>query len=144
MKVRILLTILAICLLAGIIYPICYANTDKIGYETEPYTVTEPKVYVTNYGDHYHNGSCGYLHSSRRAIGLNTAIQDGYDRCSVCNGTPSGTIDVIHTKTVEIDRTEEAKIESIKKTVLITLTISFIGVVILFQCDYYTVKKKDR
>lgn len=52
----------------------------------------EARVYVTNYGDCYHSGSCGYLHTSKIAIGLQEARNSGYRACSSCGGRSSGTI----------------------------------------------------
>jgi hypothetical protein len=59
-------------------------------------TTREPKVYVTSYGDCYHNESCQYLYNSKRAIGKYKAQSLGYYACSVCKGTPSGTIAVYY------------------------------------------------
>ena len=73
-------------------------------YRYETVTATEPRVYVTNTGDHYHNGSCGYLHS-RIAKGRTQAIEEGYTACSACGGRPSGTITVTYQKRVPYDPT---------------------------------------
>ena len=47
-------------------------------YESVPYTVEEPKVYVTKYGDCYHSYDCSYLHSSMIAKGKDKAREQGY------------------------------------------------------------------
>ena len=52
----------------------------------------ESRVYVTNTGDCYHSGSCGYLHSSRIPMGKKEAQSAGYKACSACGGASSGSI----------------------------------------------------
>ena len=42
-------------------------------------------VYITDYGEKYHTYSCQYLHDSRYAISLSSAVQRGYTPCSKCN-----------------------------------------------------------
>ena len=42
-------------------------------------------VYVTDYGDKYHRSSCQYLHSSKNAISLSSAVNRGYKPCSKCD-----------------------------------------------------------
>jgi hypothetical protein len=42
-------------------------------------------VYVTNYGECYHEAGCGYLHSSQKQITLEKAVNQGYRACSRCN-----------------------------------------------------------
>lgn len=58
----------------------------------------ESKVYITNDGYCYHSGSCGYLYSSRIAIGRQQAIEQGYRACSVCHGYSSVSIYIEGTK----------------------------------------------
>ena len=74
-------------------------------YRYETVTATEPRVYVTRTGEHYHNSSCGYLHSSQIAKGRYQAIEEGYIACSVCGGRSSGTITVTYKKRVPYDPT---------------------------------------
>lgn len=90
-------------LLAVLIYP-CFAILEANASPTYEYHTeyeTQPRVYVTNYGEKYHNTSCHYL-QSRIAKGLTEARNAGYTACSYCHGTPSGTIEVGHQVRVEI------------------------------------------
>ncbi len=82
-------------------------------YESIPYVVEEPKVYVTNYGDCYHSSDCSYLHSSRVAKGKDKAKEQGYRACSRCYGVASGTIEVTYYKQVEKDMTNDIISKSI-------------------------------
>ena len=41
-------------------------------------------VYITDTGECYHRGDCGYLHSSRHPITKDEAIRRGYRPCSRC------------------------------------------------------------
>lgn len=41
-------------------------------------------VYITNYGEKYHTGSCRYLSKSKIAISKSEAIAQGYEACKVC------------------------------------------------------------
>ena len=103
-------------------------------YESVPYVVEEPKVYVTNYGDCYHSSDCSYLHSSRVAKGKDKAKEQGYRACSRCYGIASGTIEVTYYKQVEKDMTSEI------------ITKSIIGglVVSLIVCVFIPIKKDIR
>lgn len=90
-------------LLAILIFP-CFAVLEATAEPTIEYETTyetQPKVYVTDYGEKYHNTSCHYL-LSRNAKGLTEARNAGYTACSYCHGTPSGTIEVAHRERVEI------------------------------------------
>ena len=89
-------------------------------YESVPYVVEEPKVYVTNYGDCYHSSDCSYLHSSRVAKGKDKAKEQGYRACSRCYGIASGTIEVTYYKQVEKDMTNEIMIQSITVGLIIS------------------------
>lgn len=82
-------------------------------YESVPYVVEEPKVYVTNYGDCYHSSDCSYLRSSRVAKGKDKAKEQGYRACSRCYGIASGTIEVTYYRQVEKDMTNEIITKSI-------------------------------
>lgn len=42
-------------------------------------------VYITDYGEKYHRSSCQYLHDSKHSISLQSAVNEGYTPCSVCN-----------------------------------------------------------
>ena len=103
-------------------------------YESVPYVVEEPKVYVTNYGDCYHSSDCSYLHSSRIAKGKDKAQEQGYRACSKCYGVANGTIEVTYYKQVEKDMTSEI------------ITKSIIGglVVSLIVCVFIPIKKDIR
>ena len=99
-------------------------------YRYETVTATEPRVYVTNTGDHYHNGSCGYLHS-RIAKGRTQAIEEGYTACSACGGRPSGTITVTYQKRVPYDPTAKNIGGSIALAVFIAPLIYLFAYVII-------------
>lgn len=55
-------------------------------------TKSEPKVYITDYGDYYHSSDCQYLYESKTAIGKYKAEILGYYACSVCGGKSNGYI----------------------------------------------------
>ena len=65
-------------------------------YKYTEVTKTEPRVYVTNTGDRYHNASCGSLYNSRIAMGRGQALEEGYLPCQRCGGASSGTIIVTY------------------------------------------------
>ena len=92
-------------------------------YESVPYVVEEPKVYVTNYGDCYHSSDCSYLHSSRVAKGKDKAKEQGYRACSRCYGIASGTIEVTYYKQVEKDMTNDIITKSIVGGLIISAII---------------------
>ena len=100
-------------------------------YESVPYIVEEPKVYVTQYGDCYHSSDCSYLHSSKIPKGKNQAKQQGYRVCSRCYGTASGTIEVTYYKQVEKDMTNDI------------ITKSIVGGFIVSSIIYVFIPKKD-
>ena len=93
-------------LFAVLIYPVFLwiNSTAEPAYEYTYTYETQPKVYVTDYGEKYHNTSCHYL-QSRNAKGLTEARNAGYTACSYCGGTPSGTIEVVQRHRVEKDST---------------------------------------
>ena len=92
-------------------------------YESIPYTVEEPKVYVTTYGDCYHSSDCSYLHSSRIAKGKDKAQEQGYRACSRCYGIASGTIEVTYYKQVEKDMTNAIICKSILGGAIISVVV---------------------
>lgn len=97
--------IILLCIpMAFLSYAIIRLN-NPVSYKTETVTATEPRVYVTTYGEKYHSAGCSYLAKSSRAIGKQEAISKGYTACSRCGGKASGTIDVKYTKQVEVDGT---------------------------------------
>lgn len=97
--------IILLCIpMAFLSYAIIRLN-NPTSYKTETVTATEPRVYVTTYGERYHSAGCSYLAKSSRAIGKQEAISKGYTACSRCGGKASGTIDVKYTKQVEVDGT---------------------------------------
>lgn len=51
----------------------------------------EPKVYITKYGECYHNEFCSYI-ETKFETGLYKAQNKGYKKCSHCYGTPNDTI----------------------------------------------------
>ena len=78
---------LLLLLLVGFLIPVGMhtASADWV-------TKTEPKVYITDYGDKYHSYDCQYLYDSKTAIGLYKAKDEGYTACSICGGKSNGTI----------------------------------------------------
>lgn len=94
-------------------------------YESLPYVVEEPRVYVTNYGDCYHSSDCSYLHSSMIAKGKDKAKEQGYRACSRCYGIASGTIEVTYYKQVEKDMTNDIVSKSIIGGVIVSAVICF-------------------
>lgn len=97
--------VLLLCIpMAFLWYAIINENNTK-SYKTETVTATEPRVYVTTYGERYHSAGCSYLSKSQIPIGKQEAISKGYSACSRCGGRASGTIDVKYTKQVEVDGT---------------------------------------
>ena len=101
-------------------------------YESVPYTVEEPKVYVTTYGDCYHSSDCSYLHSSRIAKGKDKAQEQGYRACSRCYGVANGTIEVTYYKQVEKDMTNNI------------VSKSLIGGLIVSAIIYVFIPKKEQ
>ncbi len=87
-------------------YAIINSN-NPTSYKTETVTATEPRVYVTTYGERYHSAGCSYLSKSQIPMGKQEAISKGYSACSRCGGRASGTIDVKYTKQVEVDGTSK-------------------------------------
>ena len=104
----ILMVLIPISLWLGFLY-----DENHPTYESVPYTVEEPKVYVTQYGDCYHSSDCSYLHSSRIAKGKDKAIEQGYRTCSRCYGIANGTIEVVYYEQVKKDMTRTIIIQSI-------------------------------
>ena len=97
--------VILICIpMAFLWYFIINANSTP-SYKTETVTATEPRVYVTTYGDRYHSVGCSYLAKSQHAMGKHEAISKGYTACSRCGGRSSGTISVTYTKKIEVDST---------------------------------------
>ena len=77
--------------------------TDTLSsYETQTVVTTEPRVYITTYGNCYHNIHYSYLYKSQIPIGKQQAINNGYYACSRCGGHSSGTIKVTYTKRATI------------------------------------------
>lgn len=108
MKKKIALHIVIIILLSIPLFFMfkAWANLNQSSspmYTYETVTATEPRVYVTNYGNHYHSPSCGSLWNSKIAMGKQEAISKGYTACSKCGGKPSGTIQTTYKKKVEKD-----------------------------------------
>ena len=130
-------------LFAVLIYP-CFAlleATAKPTYEYETTYETQPKVYVTNYGEKYHNTSCHYL-QSRNAKGLTEARKAGYTACSYCHGIPSGTIEVAHRTRIEIP----PKPTSIWSAVGTSAGVSIIPALIIGYClspKLFPIKEDD-
>ena len=103
-------------------------------YESVPYTVEEPRVYVTTYGDCYHSSDCSYLHSSRIAKGKDKAQEQGYRACSRCYGVANGTIEVTYYKQVEKDITNDI----VSKSLIGGLIVSSI------ICIFIPIKEKSQ
>ncbi len=96
----------------------------KYRYETE--TVTEPKVYVTTYGEKYHHISCSYLKSMHEK-GRTEAIKEGYTACSRCGGRSSGTILVSYQKRVAYEVEKNNALTAIPIALLVG-SVSFFGI----------------
>ena len=59
------------------------APTKKPATTSKPADVSAT-VYITDTGKKYHRSGCRYLESSKHAISLEKAKQNGYTPCSVC------------------------------------------------------------
>lgn len=57
-------------------------------------------VYITNTGSKYHCSGCRYLSKSSHAISLSSAVNNGYEPCSVCN-PPTITYETEQKETVK-------------------------------------------
>lgn len=102
-----------------IFYAIINANNSP-SYKTETVTDTEPRVYITTYGERYHSSNCSYLSQSKIPIGKYEAISKGYSACSRCGGRSNGTITVKYKKQVEVDGTTKNVWGAIGLSVLCT------------------------
>lgn len=123
--------IILLCIpMAFLSYAIIRLNNPN-SYKTETVTATEPRVYVTTYGEKYHSGGCSYLSKSAIPIGKQEAISKGYTACSRCGGKASGTIDVKYTKQVEVDGTAKNIWGAIGLSVLGTPLLYLFGYVIV-------------
>lgn len=97
------LTVIALCIPAAFLFYFCInANTPTL-YETQTIISTEPRVYVTVYGNCYHDASCSYLSKSKIPMGEHQAINNGYYACSRCGGHSDGTVEVTYTKQVAVE-----------------------------------------
>ena len=123
--------VILICIpMAFLWYFIINANSTQ-SYKTETVTATEPRVYVTTYGDRYHSAGCSYLAKSQHAMGKHEATSKGYTACSRCGGRSSGTISVTYTKKIEVDSTAKHIWGAIGLSVLCTpLAYLFIYVLV--------------
>ncbi len=123
--------VILICIpMAFLWYFIINANSTP-SYKTETVTATEPRVYVTTYGDRYHSAGCSYLAKSQHAMGKHEATSKGYTACSRCGGRSSGTISVTYTKKIEVDSTAKNIWGAIGLSVLCTpLAYLFIYVLV--------------
>lgn len=122
-------------------YAIINAN-HTTSYKTETYTATEPRVYVTTYGERYHSAGCSYLAKSQRAMGKQEAISKGYTACSRCGGRSSGTITVTYTKKIAQDNTTKNVWGAIGLSVLCTpLAYLFIYVLVRDLVDNKRIQK---
>ena len=97
--------VIILCIPMSFIWYAIINSNGSTSYETETVTATEPRVYVTSYGEKYHSNGCQYLYKSAHAMGKQEAISKGYTACSKCGGRSSGTITVTYTKKVEVDNT---------------------------------------
>ncbi|MBR3806306.1 MAG: hypothetical protein IKJ13_05680 [Clostridia bacterium] len=109
-------------------------GTTETRYRTETEAVTEPKVYVTTYGEKYHNSDCFYLKSSH-ARGLYEAQKEGYTICNYCDGEPDGTIDVHYKINVAYEADKHNEIMAIPIALVI-------GILTYFGVAYWIKKKK--
>ena len=101
--------VILLCIPVALIFYACFAANDSPSYETQTVTVTEPRVYVTTYGDCYHSDGCSYLSKSQIPMGKQQAINNGYTACSRCGGHSDGAIEVTYTKRVPIEEDHSAK-----------------------------------
>lgn len=104
--IHIVIVILLCIPMAFLWYAIINSN-NPTSYKTETVTATEPRVYVTTYGERYHSAGCSYLSKSQIPMGKQEAISKGYSACSRCGGRASGTITVTYKKQVEVDGTSK-------------------------------------
>ena len=132
MKKKVALHIVFILLLAIPLYFVFNAwitlnDSTSPSYTYETVTATEPRVYVTNTGYHYHSSSCQYLYNSKIAMGKNEAISKGYSACSKCGGKASGTIQTTYKKRVEKDNSSRNIWGSILLSIFISPVLYGIG-----------------
>ena len=76
-------------------------------YEIINENVAEPLVFVTTYGEKYHNKRCHYLKQSKHAKGKEKAISEGYTACSYCHGVSEQIIIVEYEKVTPINNTNK-------------------------------------
>ena len=111
-----------------------FADKTKTIYETE--VEYQPRVYVTQYGEKYHSSGCHYLHS-RIAKSLEEAQRLGYDACSYCHGTPSGTIAVEK----RIEKTVDDTPAAIRRSAIVGAIVCAIAYLVIWgllsQTNYY-------
>ena len=133
--------IIILCIpMAFLWYAIINAN-NSTSYKTETVTATEPRVYVTTYGERYHSAGCSYLAKSAWAMGKQEAISKGYTACSRCGGKSSGTISVTYTKQVEVNGTSKNIWGAIGLSVLCTpLAYAFIYFLVVDKIENRRVK----
>jgi hypothetical protein len=93
MKIKFKNVCLRLVLALSVMFLLLPCSLGFVSAEAKTIYKTEPKVYITDYGDCYHSSTCGYLRS-RNAVGLYYIRDLGYRACSACGGTPSGTIRV--------------------------------------------------
>ena len=98
-----ILTVTILCVSVAFLFTFFNTSYELTSYKTQTVVITEPRVYVTTYGNCYHNVHCSYLSKSQIPIGEQHAIKIGYYACSRCGGHSSGTIEVTYTKQVAID-----------------------------------------
>ncbi len=123
------------------LYFLCFGilnlnGTTETRYRTETKTVTEPRVYVTNYGEKYHNNECFYLRSSH-ARGFYEAQKQGYTACHYCNGVPDGTIDI------DYDTEIAYKADKLNEIRAIPIAL-VIGIFLYFGVRNLVKQKRDR
>lgn len=104
--IHVIIIVLLCIPMAFLWYAIINSN-NSTSYKTETVTATEPRVYVTTYGEKYHSAGCSYLAKSQIPMGKQEAISKGYTACSRCGGTSSGTITVTNKKQVEVENSSK-------------------------------------
>ena len=84
------------------IFIVLFAFDDKTRIGTRTLYEEQPLVYITKTGKCYHSYGCYHLTQSQFAIGLYRAQNEGYRRCSACNGWAYETIRVEQKETYKV------------------------------------------
>ncbi len=121
---------LVLCATVSCLVSFLITTISPTSYENQTVTITEPRIYVTIYGECYHSEDCTYLYHSKIPMGKQQAINNGYYACSQCGGISRGMIAVTYTQSVLNEN------DSLYKTILITITLSTLCKSILYLLVY--------